>query len=159
MKRFFALAAVLLALAVVPVGSETVMSFGLGTGIIGYLNDADGRMFLPIDISVHYRFYPRFVLRAEIGPAFSLRSPDRYLDTAFGVEIPIASDFYGAFEVLSWANGTTGYEDIILGIKAGGGYLWKGFFAECWLPLSWDEDGDILVGWEIRGGWRYSIIR
>lgn len=158
MKRHLALAAALLALAVVPIRAETVMSFGLGAGITGYFNDADGRMFLPIDFGVRCQFVPRFVLRAEIGPAFTLRPADSCLEAAFGVEIPIASGLYGAFEVLSWANGTSGCGDNVIGIKAGGGYLWDGFFPECCLPLSWDGDGDTLVGWELRAGWRSSIV-
>jgi len=159
MKRPMAIVVILLALGVVPATADTIMSFGVCTGIAGFFNDADGRMFLPIDISVHYQFYPRFVLRAEIGPAFSLRSTDRYLDAAFGFEIPVASGFYGMFEVLSWMNGTSTDEEIILSVKAGGGYLWKGFFAELNVPLAWDEDGDTLVGWEIRAGYRYSLVR
>jgi hypothetical protein len=155
MKRIIPIVLVLLSLCGLPAAAQrTAMSFGACTGVTGFFG-AD-HVLLPIDISVHYGFYPRLIVRAEIGPAYSLGVSEVWLDAAFGVEIPIASGFYGMAEVASWANMSSTNEQIILGLKAGVGCLWKGFFAEFVLPFVWDEGSDFLLGWEIKAGWRYT---
>ena len=156
MKRIIPAILVLLALCGLPATAQrTAMSFGACTGVTGFIGT--DLVLLPIELSVHYGFYPRLIVRAEIGPAYSLGVTEVWFDASFGVEIPVASGFYGTAEVASWANMSSTDEQIILGLKAGAGYLWKGFFAEVVLPFVWDEDSDFLVGWEIKAGWRYTL--
>lgn len=158
MKRILLVVLVLLVLCVLPAAAQrTAMSFGACTGLTGFLGSSV--LLLPIDISVHYGFYPRLIVRAEFGPAYALGGSDVWLDAAFGVEVPIAAGFYGAAEVASWANMSSADEQIILGLKAAAGYIWEGFFAEFVLPFVWDEGGDFLLGWEIKAGWRYTLPR